>query len=244
MNRFIRAILFDLGGTLMYARHPWEPFEARADQALADRLRSQGVDVSATFAAEFRERAADYYNQREQSLFETTYFSVLRAMLIERGHAHVTEAVIRSALDALFSITQKNWTLEEDALLVLKMLESAGYRMGLVSNAGDDKDVLQLVERFHLEPYFDFVLTSAACSYRKPHPRIFELALSYWNLPAQDAAMVGDTLEADILGAQNVGLYSIWITRRARHVEEKPRIQPEARVVTLSEVPHVLSRIT
>lgn len=244
MNRFIRAILFDLGGTLMYARHPWEPIEARADQALVDQLRAHGVDIPPEFAAEFRARIADYYNEREQSLFETTYFSVVRAMLLERGHAHVTEAVIRSALDALYSITQGNWVLEEDALLMLKMLESAGYRMGLVSNAGDDKDVLQLVERFRLEPYFDFILTSAACSYRKPHPRIFELALSYWNIPAQDAAMVGDTLEADILGAQNVGLYSIWITRRARNVEARPRIQPEARVVTLSEVPRVLSRIT
>jgi HAD superfamily hydrolase (TIGR01662 family) len=243
MNRFIRAILFDLGGTLMYARHPWEPFEARADQSLADRLRAQGVDVSATFAAEFRERATDYYNEREQSLFETTYFSVVRAMLIERGHTRVTEPVIRSALDALFSVTQENWTLEDDALLMLKMLESAGYRMGLVSNAGDDRDVQQLVKRFQLESYFDFVLTSAACSYRKPHPRIFEQALSRWNIPAQDTAMVGDTLEADILGAQNVGLFSVWVTRRARHVEERPRIQPEARVVTLAEVPPIFSRI-
>ncbi len=244
MNRFIRAILFDLGGTLMYARQPWEPIEARAGQALADHLRARGVEVSPTFAQEFRARIADYYDEREQSLFETTYFSVVRAMLSKRGHLHVTEPVIRSALDALYSITQKNWRLEEDARLMLKMLEAAGYRMGLVSNAGDDKDVQQLTERFQIARYFDFILTSAACGYRKPHPRIFEMALARWNIPAQDAAMVGDTLEADILGAQNVGLFSVWITRRVPHADEKPRIQPDARVATLSEVPRVLSRIT
>jgi HAD superfamily hydrolase (TIGR01662 family) len=244
MNRFLRAILFDLGGTLMYAQNPWKPFEARADEALADRLRTLGVDIPSSFAAEFRERVTEYYEEREQSLFETTYFSVVRGMLIERGFTQITEAVIRSALDALFSVTQENWALEEDAVLTLKLLESAGYRMGLVSNAGDNQDVFRLVERFRIEPYFDFILTSAACSYRKPHPRIFELALTHWNIPAQDTVMIGDTLEADILGAHNAGLYSIWVTRRAHHADERPRIQPDLSVSTLLEIPQRLSQLT
>lgn len=242
MNRFIRAVLFDLGGTLMYARNPWRPFESRADEALAQRLRAQGVEVPASFAAEFRERVHEYHDERDQSLFETTYFSVVRAMLLERGHDHITDSIVRSALDALFAVTQENWTLEADALLTLKLLESAGYRMGLVSNAGDNQDVFQLVERFKIEPYFDFILTSAACSYRKPHPRIFELALLNWNVPPQDAVMVGDTLEADILGAQNAGLSSIWVTRRAHHKDQKPLIQPDATVATLLEIPQRLSQ--
>lgn len=241
MNRFIRAVLFDLGGTLMYARDPWKPYEARADEALAQRLRSLGMDLPLTFAAEFRERVHEYHDERDQNLFETTYFSVVRAMLVERGFAQVTDSAIRSALDALFAVTQENWVLEEDALLTLKLLESAGYRMGLVSNAGDNQDVFQLVERFQIEPFFDFILTSAACSYRKPHPRIFELALLHWNLPAQDAVMVGDTLEADVLGAQNAGLASIWVTRRARH-SGKPLIQPDLSVATLLEIPQRLSQ--
>ncbi len=242
MSRFIKAVLFDLGGTLMYARHPWPPIEVQADQALANRLWEQGLDIPPTFAAEFRARLADYYAQREQSLFETTYFSVVREMLSERGYPNIAEAIIRSALDALYAVTQGNWVLEEDALLTLKVLESGGYRLGLVSNAGDNKDVFQLVERFQLEPYVDFVLTSAACSYRKPHPRIFELALAHWGIPAREAAMVGDTLDADILGAQKAGLFSIWISRRTHPTsEELARIHPDARVDALLEIPHLLS---
>lgn len=241
MNPF-RAILFDLGGTLMYARHPWEPILTRADQALAQRLRDQGLDLSPAFADEFRERVIEYYDERDQSLFETTYFSVVRDLLSERGFSQVTDAVIRSSLDALFAVTQENWALEEDSLLTLKMLEAAGYRLGIISNAGDNRDVFQLVERFGIEPFFDFVLTSAAGSYRKPHPRIFELALSHWNIPPQDAVMVGDTLEADVLGAHNAGLYSIWVTRRARRVEQKSFIQPDLSVPTLLDIPRRLSQ--
>ena len=53
--------------------------------------------------------------------------------------------------------------------------------------------------------------------------------------------MVGDTLEADVLGAQNAGLASIWVTRRARH-NGKPLIQPDLSVATLLEIPQRLSQ--
>ncbi len=87
--------------------------------------------------------------------------------------------------------------------------------MGLISNAGDDQDVQQLARRFGIAKYFDFILTSAACSYRKPHRRIFEIALSNWYFLPSEAVMVGDNLDADVRGAQSVGLFTVWISRRA-----------------------------
>jgi len=244
MSRFIRAILFDLGGTLMYARGAWEPVLERADEALTENLRAQGLEIELkNFAPRFRQRMHEYYARRDRDYFETTYMSVLREMLAEEGHANITEAGLRSALDALFAVTQSNWALEEDAIPTLKELASDGYRMGIISNAGDNKDVFQLVERFGLEPYFDFILTSAACSYRKPHPRIFELALIHWNMPASEAAMVGDALEADVFGAQNVGMLGIWISRRATiRVDELRRVKPDARLLSLNELPAILKK--
>ena len=246
MPRFIRAILFDLGSTLMYARDPWPPIEARADLALADYLCVQGIKIDPkSFVVDFRTRLKEYYIRREKSLFETTYLSVVRELLQEKGYANVSESVLRSALDRLFAVTQSNWVLESDALPTLRVLEKDGYRLGLVSNAGDDKDVFQLAERFRIEQYFDFILTSAACSYRKPHPRIFKLALAQWHrIPVSEIVMVGDTLEADILGAQKVGLYTIWITRRATpQAEEMQRIQPDISLPALKDIPPTLSRL-
>jgi putative hydrolase of the HAD superfamily len=243
MSRAIRAILFDLGGTLMHAGDFWAPFEARADHALAESLRRDGLDVPRGFSAELRARLADYFAEREESLVEVTYYSVVREMLAEKGHRDVPDTVIRAALAALYAVTRENWILERDTLLMFRMLESAGYRMGLVSNAGDDEDVRMLARGFGLEPYFDFILTSAACGYRKPHPRIYQLALANWSFPAGEVAMVGDTLEADILGAQQAGLYSIWITRRARTRGEEAWITPDAEVTTLLEIPELLGKI-
>jgi HAD superfamily hydrolase (TIGR01662 family) len=245
MPRFIRAILFDLGGTLMYARDPWPPIEARADLTFAESLRDQGLNIDPSgFVSEFRARLKEYYIERDENLFETSYLLVARELLQEKGYGDLTEPVLRSALDRLFEVTQANWVLEPDARSTLKILESSGYRLGIVSNAGDNQDVFQLAERFHIEPFFDFILTSAACSYRKPHPRIFELALAHWHIPAAEAAMVGDTLEADILGAQKVGLYSIWITRRVNlKSDDVLRIQPDLSLPTLADIPSALRDI-
>ena len=131
--------------------------------------------------------------------------------------------------------------MEEDAIPTLRKLEGNGYRLGIISNAGDDQDVQQLAQRFGIRQYFDFILTSAACSYRKPHARIFEMALSKWYLLPAEAAMIGDNLDADIYGAQNAGMYGIWISRRAApRTEDQFRIQPDASLSSLLELPAAL----
>lgn len=229
----------------MYGRQAWEPIVAQADDALTGYLRSQGMDLNiTTFPHQFRKRLDQYFKQREKDLLETTYTSVLRELLAEKGYDDVPDHILRNALDALFAVTQSNWELEEDAIPTLRRLESNGYRMGIISNAGDDQDVQQLARRFGISQFFDFILTSAACSYRKPHPRIFELALSNWYSLPSEAVMVGDTLEADIAGAQKAGLYGIWISRRAApRTEDQLHIQPDASLSSLSELPAALDRL-
>ena len=244
-RNFLRAILFDLGGTLMYDRATWDAVNARADEALTNYLRAEGLELNlSTFPREFRKRLRKYFQQREKDLLETTYSFVLRDVLKDKGYGDVPENTLRNALDQLFAITQTNWTLEEDTLPTLQKLEEDGYRMGLISNAGDDQDVQQLARRFGIARYFDFILTSAACSYRKPHRRIFELALSNWYFLPAEAVMVGDNLDADVRGAQNVGLFAIWLSRRAGEpTQEQRTIQPDASLSSLSELPSFLDRL-
>ena len=229
----------------MYERAAWEAVTAHADEALTNYLRAEGLELNlSTFPREFRNRLGRYFKQRESDLLETTYSFVLRDVLNDKGYGDVSERTLRNALDQLFAITQKNWLLEEDALSTLQKLEQDGYRMGLISNAGDDQDVQQLASRFGIGQYFDFILTSAACSYRKPHSRIFEIALSNWYFLPSEAVMVGDNLDADIRGAKSVGLFAVWISRRAgQQTDEQLSIQPDASLASLSELPALLDRL-
>jgi HAD superfamily hydrolase (TIGR01662 family) len=238
----IRHILFDLGGTLMHAHGNWLPVLEQGDQALGKKLLEYNIKIDPKV---FRARLREYYEQRDKDFRETTYHFVLGELLKELGYAEVPESVIRSALDAMYSITQTNWKLEKDALETLQMLKSMNCQLGIFSNAGDDKDVQELIEAFDIRPYFDFALTSATCFYRKPHARAFEIALAQWNISPEEAAMVGDSLEADIYGAKSLGMMTIWITRRAQFKDEDVRrIKPDFSVRKLNELLPTLERIS
>ncbi len=245
MPRFFRAVIFDFGSTLMFGRRAWEPVIAKADEALTEYLRKQGLELNiSTFPTEFRRRLDEYFKQREQDLLEATYTTVLRALLTEKGYDEVSSEVIRAALDQLFAVTQTNWALENDAIPTLRKLRDTGYNLGMISNAGDDADVQQLARGFGIQSYFDFILTSAACSYRKPHPRIFELALAKWYLLPSEAVMVGDNLIADVQGAQRAGMYGVWINRRADPLMEKQEaVRPDASLSSLAELPGLLDQL-
>lgn len=235
-------LLFDLGGTLMHPREVWHPILERADQALTQKLKEYDINLDAEV---FRARIHAYYEQRDKDYEETTYHFVLRELLEKLGYADVAESTLRSALDALYSVTQKNWELENDTLGTIQQLKSQNYQLGILSNAGDDKDVQELIEGFGIRSYFDFVLTSATCYYRKPHPRAFEFALAHWSAAPEEAVMIGDSLEADIYGAGALGMKTIWITRRAKFIEEDMRrFKPDFSVRGLKEIPPTLERIS
>ena len=244
MNQTLQAVLFDLGETLMYSLYPWPPVFDRAGRELSNALCANNVNVDCdTFHNDFRQRLDEYYADRERDLFETSTIVVLRELLAEKGHHDISEKTLRGALDQFYAVTQQNWVLEEDAAPTLEILQERGFHLGLVSNAGDTRDVFQLTEKFGIEKYFDFIITSAACGFRKPHPRIFELALAHWGYMPDEIAMVGDRLDADVRGAQPLGIYTIWINRRAKRPDPLP-ISPDYSIETLDEIPPLLFGLT
>jgi FMN phosphatase YigB (HAD superfamily) len=129
---------------------------------------------------------------------------------------------------------------------MLRYFQEQGYRLAIISNAADDNDVQTLVDNANIRPYIDLILTSAAVGIRKPNPRIFEIALEMMDIPNSRVAMVGDTLAADILGAQNANIYSIWITRRADNPSNRTHantINADMEIATLEELPRRLLQI-
>lgn len=240
MSRNIQAVLFDLGNTLMYSPAPWPPVFDKAGKAMGAYLRSRKIRVDdVTFSDEFRARISKYHSERERSMLETSSLSVLRDMLTEQGHASLSTKLLRAALDEYYAVTQQNWVIENDTISTLTELRAKEFHLGLVSNASDSRDVLALVDKFDIKGFFDFILVSVDCGYRKPHPRIFELALSNWGYLPDEIVMVGDRLDADISGARPLGIYTIWIKRRAKVGDPYPA-SPNATVETLNEIPPLL----
>lgn len=225
----------------------WPEVMARADKSLLADLQARGFELDEqAFLQTFRERLNAYYEERETEFIEYTTGYILGNVLGEFGIFNVDPGVIDEALESLYAVTQQHWIVEDDAVPTLEKLKGEGYPIGYVSNASNDADVQNHVDRGKLRQYADFVLSSAACGVRKPNPQIFEIALGNWDFGPQEVAMIGDTLGADILGARNAGLYSIWITRRADspgNRDHADTIHPDAKLAKLSEIPAHLASL-
>ena len=243
----IKAVIFDLGNTLLYFDGDWAKVFARADQMMFDSLTDSGLDLERQeFSFTFRQRLADYHDQREVDFREHSTHRILIDTLDEFGYPDVDKAILQDALAAMYAASQEFWIPEEDLLPSLEALTHRGYRIGLLSNAGDDRDVQRLVDKGKIRPYLEYVLTSAAGGIRKPDKRIFELAIGMFGLGPDEVAMVGDTLNADILGANQMGIFSIWITRRAdtaANRQLRKTIIPDAEIESLAELPDLLESL-
>ena len=242
----IRAIFFDLGKTLLYPNAPWQPVYLRAYKALANALIEQDINVDErTFPYEFADSLNNYYVDRETTLRETGTFRMLQQLLAEKGFRNVPIPTLRIALDAFYAITQSNWFLESDAHSILRALKLNGYTLALLSNAADDLDVQTLIDKNDLRHYFSFIRSSASAGLRKPHPHIFEEALRDLSLFPEQCVMVGDTLDADIKGANKLGIYSVWINRRVnQNTKTLIDIHPKATIQELGALPRLVLEIS
>ena len=247
MGEKIKALIFDLGNTLLYFDGAWSEVMQRADKELLATLHQAGLILDEQkFLELFRKRLNEYYEQREAEFIEHTTAYVLRNVLAELNLSDIEDHFLEKSLESLYRVTQQHWILEDDAVSTLQALKEANFSVGYISNAASDADVQRQVDTGNLRPYADFVLSSAACGVRKPNPRIFEIGLENWSLAPHQVAMVGDTLGADILGARNAGLFSIWLTRRAdtpANRDHADTIHPDAQIATLSELPQLLAAL-
>jgi putative hydrolase of the HAD superfamily len=241
------ALFFDLGNTLIYFDGEWPEVLLRASRKLWQSLHEAGLELDdRLFYQEFFERLNEYYIERETDCTELTTAYLLRQLLAEKGYINVSESTIRSALASMYSVSQEHWHVEEDTRAVLTELKQQGYKLGIISNAGDDQDIQQLVDKAEIRSFFDLIISSAAMGIRKPDPRIFEWAIAQLEVDHHRVAVIGDTLDADILGAKGADLFSIFLTRRADTPANRAlldNIKPDAVIHTLGELPDLLESI-
>jgi HAD superfamily hydrolase (TIGR01549 family) len=86
-------------------------------------------------------------------------------------------------------------------------------RIGIVTNniLSEQEDKLA---RFDLRPLVDVLVVSAEEGVSKPEPDIFHAALARLGCDVSEAVMVGDSWEADVVGATRAGVRAVWFNRR------------------------------
>jgi putative hydrolase of the HAD superfamily len=115
----------------------------------------------------------------------------------------------------------ENFELYEDVMPALDELRRAGLKIGLVSNSA--RDVHAFARHHALE--IDAGISSFHHGKTKPHASIFRAVLDLLEVSPPEAAMVGDTIEADIDGALALGMQAVLVDRLDQHPEYEPRIE-------------------
>lgn len=235
----IKVVLFDLGDTLIYFNGDWSDVLNRSTKTLWISLSNSGIRVDPdAFIVDFSQRMRSYYSGRDESLIEYTTANVLIDTLSQYGILNVPTPIITQSLKEMYSISQAHWKIESDAVFTLEWLKNNGYRLGLISNASDSEDVYALLKQHKIDGYFEKIVVSANFGMRKPHPSIFLSTLEYFSVPPEQSLMVGDKLSMDILGANNLGMKTAWITRRIKNEHRKliDQIRPTIEITSLSNL--------
>ena len=127
----------------------------------------------------------------------------------------------------------------DETFYVLNQLQGK-YNLLLLTNGSPDLQNTKLAMTPEIAPYFDHIIISGAFGRGKPDPSIFEHCLERMGIEKEEAIMVGDNLMTDILGANRVGMKSVWINREG-HVQNE--VVPDFEITDLRELLTILDSL-
>lgn len=125
----------------------------------------------------------------------------------------------------------------EGAHEVLKYLKDRGYRLHMCSNGFHEVQYKKL-RVSKLEPFFDTVILSEDAGVNKPDPAFFLYALEKSEARKEETLMIGDNFDTDILGAQRVGLKTMFFNRNPENFTNHEPVDFEIR--NLLEIKEIL----
>ena len=120
-------------------------------------------------------------------------------------------ALSNSEIDTVFWNAAAPGAPTEGIQKFLEYLKQKGIRTGVISNISYAPSVVaERINRLLPENAFEFIITSSNFIFRKPHQRIFDLALEKADLKPEEVWYIGDQYECDIKGSLNAGLLPVW----------------------------------
>ncbi|WP_375416023.1 HAD family hydrolase [uncultured Hymenobacter sp.] len=230
------TILFDLDDTLF---DHWATARAALAAALAERPELETGDFETLY-------------RRHSALLEELHPQVLagrytpdaarqlrfRRLLAPHGAAGWSDEAVAGFALAQYGHYQRLRRPVAGAPALLAALNSSGCRVGIVTNnrTAVQQDTLAALD---LDRWVEELVTSEAAGVAKPDPRIYHVALERLGCRPEQAVMVGDSWENDVVGALAAGIRPVWLNRfaaaggpaRGTHVAEITGLEPLAQVL-------------
>ncbi len=203
-----RHIFFDLDHTL------WD-FDANAMETLADvykelDLQAAGINDFDLFCKHYLHHNAilwDRYHHGYISGEDLKWKRMWRTLLEFKNGS---EELARKMSGYFLEVLPTKQNLFPYTHEILRHLKEKAYKLHLITN-GFEKTQWRKLDNSKLGHYFEEVITSEGSNSVKPNKEIFEYALRITGAELTHSIMIGDNLDADIKGAINAGMDSIFV---------------------------------
>lgn len=168
--------------------------------------------------AELSARLPEYADYEMKSRF----FQIVRSSFPDMDYGRVDETAKR-----LYENYWKNYKamsyVREDVREVLPELAKC-FRLGVVSNFMVMGGIEEMLEMHGLIGNLEFVVTSVAEGWRKPHPAIYKKAVDSMGAFGGEIVFVGDDYINDFVKPGSMGMKPIFLDRYERHPEIAERV--------------------
>lgn len=241
----LKALFFDMDETLCDTHGANQQAQALMAQALHNRY---GADFSGDrFAEDYLSRI---YRQWQNKVEEQRYLSIIadegekafRTLLIRDL---LTRYNVNSVSDTEAAIIQEKFDIDRinafsfyPGVADFLAEASALFTLVVITN-GPEYSQVPKVRAVNLAEHVDYIIIGGQEPEQKPARSIFEKALKLANCEAHEAIHVGDSLQADIAGARNSGITSVWIQHQ-QPLDAKLGIHPDHTVMKPEEIPELI----
>jgi putative hydrolase of the HAD superfamily len=150
------------------------------------------------------------WNQLDLSLITHEYLRIFRFQkVLQALDIEIDEQFSLELNQMLLDILPYQQHLMDDAFDTLEVLASRDYKMHIISNGYQDIQIKKM-KSGGIYHFFNQIITNDIAGARKPEKAIFDFALYKADADIGNSLMIGDNLIADIEGAKNAGLRTIY----------------------------------
>lgn len=144
---------------------------------------------------------------------------------------------LRESLEIFYDVLLEDRKLVNGAVELLARLKERDLAIGLISDVAwglPSEFPLRDIKHYGLNDFFDDMVFSTDVGLRKPHPKIFKIALSNLGVTASEAMYVGNSLAQDIKGAKGVGMKAV--LKRSFYCPSAEGVEPDHVIESLEEI--------
>ena len=192
----IKAVIFDLDNTLL----DFMKMKDYAVKAAIAGMIEAGLDIDPDKSYETIIGIYEEEGWENQQVFND---------FLNKTIGEVNNKYLAAVLVAYRRAREANLLLYPNVNHTLVELIKRGMKLAVVSDA-PSREAWMRIYYLNLHHHFDVVLTFDDTNVRKPSPIPFEMALSQLNIDAEEALMVGDWPERDVVGAKKLGIRTIF----------------------------------